>query len=259
MGAVASCLLLALLAGGGACAYITARLALAQLGKAGAGGGRRSGRRLLAQAQERMAGFLPLQRVALQHRGSQRDKMMRACMPEALRLIGMALNAGNSLVQALRFAAENCAEPLASELQHAVWDLEAGKGFDEAMDALRTRAGGSEFAYLAVAMEIQHRSGGSLNEVLESVAGSLRQKSQLDEELRTKTTQGRLSARIVALMPLVLLGVLSLFSGDYLGQFFSSAFGVALFAFALLLECLGVVLVRRTLAIDLSSDMGGRG
>jgi len=198
----------------------------------------------------------PLRRVKARTFDRRRADALRACMPEALRLLSSALSAGGSLVHALRYAAEHCDEPLAGELQRAVWDLEAGKSFSEAMESLRKRTGGSEFAYLAVAMDIQHVSGGSLGSAIEAVSESLQQTADLADELRTKTTQGRLSAKIVSAMPLILLVVLSLFSGNYVSEFFSSPVGVVMFVFALLLELLGILLVRRSLAIDLASGLG---
>ena len=185
----------------------------------------------------------------------KRRQQLRSAMPEALRSLCMALDAGNSLVRALEHAADSCSEPMAGELKRAVWDLDAGQGFDEAMEHLRTRTGGSEFAYLAVAMEIQHRTGGSMNEVLQSVSQSLQQAAQLEEELRTKTTQARLSARVVAVMPLALLAIITLLSPGYFAQFFSNAFGVVMFCMAVLLECVGVLLVRHMLSVDLGGGM----
>ena len=180
-------------------------------------------------------------------------------MPEALRLLSIALDAGTSLVKALEYATDNCSEPLAGELKRTVWDLQAGQGLDEALQGLRARTGGSEFAYLSAAMEIQHRSGGSLGEVLASVSDSLRQSAELEEELRTKTTQGRLSARIVAWMPLALAALITVLSPGYFGAFVSSPLGVALLVTAMLLETAGVLLVKKALAVDLSAAPGEGG
>ena len=85
----------------------------------------------------------------------------------------------------------------------------------------------------------------------------LQQSAELKEELRTKTAQGRLSSRIVALVPFVLLGILSIFSPGYLVEFLSSPLGICLFALAMLLEVAGVLLVRRALAIDFTVDLEG--
>ena len=186
----------------------------------------------------------------------RRARELEKAMPEAIRLLCIALDAGSSLVKALEYAARNCDEPLAGELSRVVWDVQAGQGFDEAMEHLRARTGGTEFAYLAVAMEIQHRSGGSLGDVLRSVSGMLQQNAELAQDLQGKTAQARLSARVVALMPVVLLFVLTLLTQNYLGIFFSSPLGLVMFVAACVLELLGVMLVRRGLHVQTGAGAG---
>lgn len=210
---------------------------------------------LFESARDRISSTRVLAPILGKAREKRRIEELQRGMPEVLRLLCIALESGSSLVMALRYAADNCDEPLAGELKRTVWDLEAGQGFDEALEKLRARTGGSEFAYLAVAMEIQHQSGGSLTTILENVSALLQQSVKLKEDLRTKTAQGRLSSRIVALMPFVLLGILSIFSPGYLVEFLASPLGVCLFALAILLEVVGVLLVRRALAIDFTVDL----
>lgn len=216
---------------------------------------RSSGRRALERVYGRMLASTPISRMLGGYRHRKRVEALEQGMPEVLRLLCTALESGSSLVMALRYAADNCSEPLAGELKRTVWGLEAGQGFDEALEKLRQRTGGSEFAYLAVAMEIQHQSGGSLTDILESVAGLLQQTAELKDDLRTKTAQGRLSSRIVTIMPFALLAILSVFSPGYLTGFLSSPLGVCLFVLALLFEAAGIVLVRRALAVDFSVDL----
>ena len=210
--------------------------------------------RSLARAwRGRVLSSKALSRFGARVRGRKRAEALRACMPDMLRLFGIALQAGSSLVTALEYAAENCEEPLAGELRKTVWDLKSGQGFDEAMRKLRERTGGQEFSYLAVAMEIQHQSGGSLGGVLSTVSTSLRNVSELEDKLQTQTAQGRLSARVVAVMPLVVLAALVLVSPGYLADFFTSPLGVVMLMLACVLEVAGILMVRRVLAIDLSS------
>ena len=169
-------------------------------------------------------------------------------------MLCIALDSGSSLVKALEYAAANSSGAMARELRGALWDMQAGLSFGEAMEGLRQRTGGSEFACLAVAMEVQHRCGGSMAAVLESVSSMLQQNAEIEEELATKTTQAQLSARVVALMPLVVLALLSVVSPGYLGRFFESSAGVALLLMAVVLELVGVVLVRQSLDIGLEDE-----
>lgn len=186
-------------------------------------------------------------------RSARRKRELRQSLPQAIRLLCISLDSGGSLQQALEYAAKNSTGVASKELRRAVWDIRAGKSFDEAMEGLRARTQGNEFSCLVVAMEIQHRCGGTLGQILASVSQMLQQSADLEEELVTKTTQAQLSARVVALMPVVVLVLLSLVSPGYLGQFFESVFGIALLVMAALLEIAGVVLVRRSMAVDVGA------
>lgn len=237
------------------CTFVAARY-LAYRGCSLASGGRAqikaSANRLLRLMALQVRRCQPVERAIVRVQQAKRAAALRAAMLEMLRLLCMALEAGSSLPKALEYAADNCEEPLSSELRHAVWDLKSGQGFDEAMGKLRERTGGTEISHLVVAMEIQHRTGGSLSNVLSAVADSLQKADELENTLQTQTAQGRLSARVVALMPLVILGMLLVVSPGYLAAFFSSPLGLLMFGFAVVLEAAGVVLVRRVLDIDLS-------
>lgn len=211
--------------------------------------------RAAAHLKTAVSRFGMISRCIEEHENRKRTERLEQGMPEALRLLSIALESGSSLVMALRYAAENCDEPLATELKRTVWDLEAGQGFDEALEKLRERTQGAEFAFLSIAMEIQHQAGGSLTNILESVSSMLQQSAELKDELRTKTSQGRLSSRIVTVMPFALLGILLLFSPDYLTSFLGSPIGICLFALALLLEVVGVLFVKRALSIDFAVDL----
>ena len=208
----------------------------------------------LLKLEQRVEAAPVCSRVLGRMRQRKRAQQMRDALPGAVQALHMALEAGSSPQQALSYAADNCDEPLATELARAVWGLKAGQTFDEAMEGVRRRARVGEFSFLTAALEIQHVTGGSLSTVLAAVSSSLQQAADLSEELKTKTTQGRTSARVVALMPLVLAGVLLLLSPGYYMAFFTTPLGIVFFVLACTLECLGIVLVRKVLALDVTGE-----
>lgn len=211
-----------------------------------------SASRLLEQKVFELLAHVPKIDKAMRSMRNQRLKReLKSSLPQAMRLLCISLDSSGSLQQALEYAAENSSGVIAKELRRAVWDIKAGRSFDEAMEGLRSRTGKSEFTCLVIAMEIQHRCGGTLGQILASVSEMLQQSAELEEDLITKTTQAKLSARVVALMPLVVLALISLVSPGYLGQFFESASGFALLVLAVLMELAGVALVKRSMAVDL--------
>lgn len=109
-----------------------------------------------------------------------------------------------------------------------------------------------ELAFVAVALDVQHRSGGSLAAVLDAARESVESEIDLARSLKVQTAQAQLSARIVTAMPFVLIALFSLMSPGFLSPFFESMAGMALLAAALVMQVAGVVLVHRML------DAGGR-
>ena len=89
-----------------------------------------------------------------------------------------------------------------------------------------------------------------MKQVLDAARDSMKGELALRRSLRVQTAQAKLSARIVVVMPFILVAVFSLASPDFLTPFFSSVFGYALFALAVFMQVAGVVLVHRALSVD---------
>jgi tight adherence protein B len=176
---------------------------------------------------------------------------LREQIPDALRSLGLCFSAGYSLQQALEQTAAETPDPLGAELGQAVCDVAAGRSITEALDALEKRTSARDLRFALVALEVQHRTGGSLKELLENAAAAVVASGDLHRQLAVQTAQARLSARIVSVMPLILVGLLSVVMEGYLQTFFSSSAGFMLLTIALGMEALGVFAIRRILNIDL--------
>ena len=72
----------------------------------------------------------------------------------------------------------------------------------------------------------------------------------LRRSLRVQTAQAKLSARVVAIMPFLLVAAFSLASPDFLSPFFASPLGIGLLTLAIVMQVAGIILVRRALAVD---------
>ncbi|MDR0350918.1 MAG: type II secretion system F family protein [Coriobacteriales bacterium] len=172
-------------------------------------------------------------------------------IPEALRSLGICFTAGYSLQQAFEQVAQDTPEPLGAELMLVSSDICAGKGVEDALAALELRTEAADLRFAIVSLEIQHRTGGSLQELLESAADAALASADLRRQLAVQTAQARLSARIVTVLPLVLVVILSVALEGYLQSFFDSSQGLAILLTALGMEAAGIFAVRRILGVDL--------
>ena len=143
-----------------------------------------------------------------------------------------------------------CSGALGSLFSVAARRLEMGAPPAEALAVMRSSDQVPELSFVAVALDVQHQSGGSIAPVLETARESVISELDLMRSLRVQTAQAKLSASIVTVMPFVLVALFSLMSPDFLAPFFGSLIGVALLALALIMQLSGVLAVRRMLRID---------
>lgn len=183
------------------------------------------------------------------------DAERRACalrdeIPDALRSIGVCFRAGLSLMQTLRQTGSEMKGPLGELFLSSARLLETGGTATEALSVFRRRTDASELAFVAVALEVQHMSGGSLASVLDAARESVEGEIELERSLRVQTAQAKLSARIVTVMPFVLVALFSLMSPGFLTPFLESAPGMLLLATALAMQVAGVCAVHRLLDVN---------
>lgn len=180
----------------------------------------------------------------------KRAAALREEVPEALRSMEVCFRSGLSLVQTLAQTAQEVGGELGRRFDAAARRLEMGAASTEALKALQEDGRVPELAFVAVALDVQHQSGGSLAPVLEAAQESVESELDLLRSLKVQTAQAKLSARIVTLMPFLLVALFSFLSPGFLEPFFQSLLGMVLLGVALVMEAAGVLVVRRMLRAD---------
>lgn len=175
---------------------------------------------------------------------------MREEIPEAMRAMETCFRSGLSLPQTLAQTAKECPGNLGKLFSVAAKRLELGATPTEALSVMRGNTQVPELAFVSVALDVQHQSGGSIAPVLEAARDSVASELDLLRSLRVQTAQAKLSAGIVTVMPFILVALFSLMSPDFLAPFFQSLIGMGLLALALIMQLSGVLIVRRMLKID---------
>lgn len=175
---------------------------------------------------------------------------MREEIPEAMRAMETCFRSGLSLPQTLAQTARECPGNLGKLFSVAARRLDLGATPTEALSVMRGNTQVPELAFVSVALDVQHQSGGSIAPVLEAARDSVASELDLLRSLRVQTAQAKLSAGIVTVMPFILVALFSFMSPDFLAPFFQSLIGMGLLALALIMQLSGVLIVRRMLKID---------
>ena len=163
--------------------------------------------------------------VILNFLSGRERKRFETQLPDTLTLLSTSLRAGYSLLQAVEAVASEAPEPTAREFGRAVAEIRLGRQVVGALEGVAERTGSEDFQWAVMAIEIQREVGGNLSEVLQTVADTMLQRNRLRGEVRALTAEGRISALVLALLPIVLFLFLYLTNGDYLEPLLTETIG----------------------------------
>lgn len=116
--------------------------------------------------------------AAVKNDAERREAALRDEIPDALRSLGVCFRAGLSLMQTLEQTASEMKGPLGELFLSAALVLQTGGTASEALALFRQRTDVPELAFVAVALDVQHQSGGSLAAVLDAARESV--ESEID-------------------------------------------------------------------------------
>lgn len=206
-----------------------------------------------AHAAGGLAFALCLGAIAWAALGSVKEKRreeMREAVPDALRAMMACFRSGQSLLQTMQQVGKGTSGALGSLFLRVAHTLETGGTSREALSVFEGEGSIRELAFVAVALDVHHQTGGSMERVLDSAREGIEGELSLARQLRVQTAQAKLSARIVSVMPLVLIVLFSLVSEDFFAPFLSSFTGMCLLAAAIAMQVAGVLIVRRMLKVE---------
>ena len=179
-----------------------------------------------------------------------RQRKMEAQLTEFLQMLASGLRAGFGLLQAMESATEQLQAPLAIELRRTMRDTAMGSSVEKSLTALNGRVGSSDFDIVITAIMIQRSVGGNLAEILDNVAQTMRERERIRNEIRTLTSQQRMSGYVIGGIPIALVGVFLVVSPDFVKLLFTDSLGRMMVGAALTLEFMGFLVIRKIVNIE---------
>lgn len=178
-----------------------------------------------------------------------RNRRLALCdeqMPQALEIMALALRAGHALPKALALAADEAPAPIAHELRRASDEHGLGRPIGEVLEALGRRLPGCDAVNtFVVAVLVLQETGGNLISVIDRIVDNARARASYQARLRALTSEGRQSAKLLALLPGA-FGVLAMASDkSYVDILIHDGGGRLIGLLALGLWVMGILWTRR--------------
>lgn len=183
--------------------------------------------------------------LMIRRRIAQRTVRITEQLPDVLAGLAAPIRAGASLPQAFAAAAEEAEPPLRTVLDRTCRDFEAGVAQDLAIERFASRCGVPAAMLAARALRVGRQAGSELARVIDEVGDTLRDRDRLARELRASTAQARVSAIVVAALPVVFLLLMSAGAKDQATLLFGEPIGWLLLAVGGGLEGAGILWIRK--------------
>jgi tight adherence protein B len=193
--------------------------------------------------------FVPMRYVRWRQR--RRQRAISAQLPDTLSLLSNALKAGYSFPQALDTVAVNGSPPISEEFARVVRELNLGGSVEQSLNNLVKRAGNDDLELIVTAAVIQSQVGGNLARVLDNISDTIRERIRVKGQISAMTAQGRASAWIITLLPIVLALLLYVITPGYFGVMTRTPMGFWLLALAAFMIFLGNTFTRRIARVRL--------
>ena len=188
--------------------------------------------------------------IVVRSKKARRSRTMTNQLPEALNIISSGLRAGFSFPQALSVVIREMEGPLTQEFSRMLRENRLGKPMDDALNDLLARIENDDLEMLITALLIQRQVGGNLAEVLDNISHTIRERVRIKGEINSLTAEGRMSAWILSVLPVVVAIILSIVNPGYIFLLLQEPIGVFMIIMAVFMQFIGILVIRKIVAID---------
>jgi len=188
-------------------------------------------------------------RLIVGRRISRRQARFYEQLGDVLQLLSGSLRAGYSLLQAIDAVAREADAPASEEFGRLVIETRLGRDLPETLHALADRMQCEDFTWVMQAIDIHREVGGDLAEVLDTVAGTIRERMQIHRQVRALSAEGRVSAVIMISLPFGLALIISFANPSHLAELTSGPLGWSMLAAGAGLLVIGSVWLRKLVEV----------
>lgn len=186
----------------------------------------------------------------LRHKIRKRAEAFGAQLPDSLQLLSGGLRAGFALNHAIGSIVREGTEPSASEFGRVLAEVRLGAELEDALEGLAVRMDSDDLRLVLMAIRTSREVGGNLAEILDTTVATMRERVQLRGQVRVLSAEGRISAKVLVALPILMTLYLKLTRGDYLRPMYTTSTGVILSIIGVVLAVTGSLWLKKLTKIE---------
>lgn len=149
---------------------------------------------------------------------TQRKAHFNEQLPNALDVIVRSLRAGHPINAAMELVTLEMPDPIGTEFGLVVDEMTYGLDIQEALENMADRIELPDFEFMVVSINIQYETGGNLAEILENLSRIIRDRFSLTRKVKALSSEGRISALLLAVLPVLTILGLMVSNPSYYGD-----------------------------------------
>ncbi len=169
---------------------------------------------------------------------------------DGLVMMSNGLRSGFTLQQAIDMVIEEMPAPLSQEFDLVRREYRVGVDLDVALKNCVERTKDEDLGLVVTAIQITRQLGGNLAEVFDKIVGMVRERKILHGKAEALTSEGKMQAAVVGLLPYGFLFAMIKVNPDLMRLMWTTLPGVIALIFVILLDVVGYLWVRKVATIE---------
>jgi len=194
--------------------------------------------------------LLIVPRIVIEWKWEKQRKLIDRQLAEAVLQMSTSVASGMTLVQAIERLTERCPDPIRTEFRIMSNQWRLGADLQSTIEEAKQRLNLPNFNLFASALLINQRMGGNVVTTLERLAFSVEGIERMRQEVRAATAEGRMNVKVLAVSPVIMLGLSCFIDAGAVGMLFTTPVGLMMLGASIALTALGTFWAWRIVGSD---------
>jgi tight adherence protein B len=186
----------------------------------------------------------------LRRGAARRIQALEEQLPDTLDFLARSVRSGSALSVALEMAVPETPEPLRSELVRITREQTLGASLESALRGLVRRNPLVELRFFVAAVLLHRETGGNLPDILTKLGQSVRERLRLGGQVRAASAQGKMTARVLTILPVVVVAGMQFISPTYFRTMTGNPAGRVMLIAAVISQSLGYYIMMKIVDIE---------
>jgi tight adherence protein B len=187
----------------------------------------------------------------LRRKQKKRLRVFESQIPDGIDMLVSAMKAGYSFQAATQFIGDEMPAPAGPEFARFYDEQRLGIDVRVALINMQERLNSLDLKMFVTAVLIQRETGGNLGDVLQNLADLIRARIAMRGHIETLVAEPKMSARFLAVLPVVVYFVLSIVSPHFMDGMVQSDGGKIALAMAAVSVVVGYGIMMRIADVDI--------